>query len=468
MPRSRASRRWPLPSVRPDLRALIEAAESRGVRHVLDETILTLGAGAGSLSWPLDALPTTADVPWLSLHEIPVAVVTGSNGKTTTVRLIAACARAHGWRDGFSCTDGVFVGHDLVRAGDYSGPAGTRAVLRDPRVEAAVLETARGGILRRGLAIDHAIVAVVTNVSADHFGEYGIHDLEGLADVKLSVAQLVARDGLLVLNADDDLLRAKAAGLGERLGWQPPLGWFALDFDRAELRAHRESLGATCGVRDGRLMLSLGGKSHDLGAIGDLPITVRGHATYNVANLAGAALAAAALGIAPATIASVFGAFGLDPADNSGRLMRFDLQGVQVLLDYAHNPDGLRGVLHVAQATARHRRAHRHVARPRRQSPQRGHRGTRRRCCRVWPGPGRRQGRRRPPARPPAWRGARNTARGTPAARHVRYGRADLPVGSRRSTDGSRVGTARRRRGVADPFVVGTPADADPAAGTTG
>ncbi len=334
---------------RPDLRALIEAAESRGVRHVLDETILTLGAGAGSLGWPLDALPTTADVPWLSLHEIPVAAVTGSNGKTTTVRLIAACARAHGWRDGFSCTDGVFIGHDLVRAGDYSGPAGTRAVLRDPRVEAAVLETARGGILRRGLAIDHAIAAVVTNVSADHFGEYGIHDLEGLADVKLSVAQLVARDGLLVLNADDDLLRAKAAGLGERLGWQPPLGWFALDFDRAELRAHRESLGATCGVRDGRLMLSLGGKSHDLGAIGDLPITVRGHATYNVANLAGAALAAAALGIAPATIASVFGAFGLDPADNSGRLMRFDLRGVQVLLDYAHNPDGLRGVLHVAR-----------------------------------------------------------------------------------------------------------------------
>ena len=170
---------------RPDVRALLEASAARGVRYVLDEKILTLGAGAGGQSWPLDALPSLEEVPWHSLRAIPVAVVTGSNGKTTTVRLIAACARAHGWRDGFNCTDGVFIDRELAAAGDYSGPAGTRRVLRDPRVEAAVLETARGGILRRGLALDHASVALVTNISPDHFGEYGIDDLAGLADVKL-------------------------------------------------------------------------------------------------------------------------------------------------------------------------------------------------------------------------------------------------------------------------------------------
>ena len=336
--------------LRPDIRALIAAAESRGVRHILDEEALTLGAGAGGRSWPLDALPGVGQVPWQALHDIPVAVVTGSNGKTTTVRLIAACARAHGWIDGFNCTDGVFISRELVEAGDYSGPAGTRRVLRDPRVEAAVLETARGGILRRGLAVDHATTAVVTNVSSDHFGEYGIHDLAGLADAKLTVAQLVARDGLLVLNADDEWLRVKAAGLEHRLGTQPPTGWFALDDDHALLASHRARGGATCGVRDGRLLLSHAGARHDLGAVARMPLTVRGRAIYNIANIAAAALAAAALGIAPATIAAVLETFGANPDDNAGRLMRFDVNGVRVLLDYAHNRQGLQGVLQVARS----------------------------------------------------------------------------------------------------------------------
>lgn len=335
--------------MRTDIRRLIAAAESRGLRHVLDEQQLTLGAGSGGFSWSLDGLPTVAQVPWNALHEIPVAAVTGSNGKTTTVRLIAACARAHGWCDGYNCTDGVFVGGTLVEAGDYAGPAGTRSVLRDPRVEAAIVETARGGILRRGLAIDHANAAVVTNVSSDHFGEYGIHDLDGLADAKMTVAQLVARDGLLVLNAEDVVLRAKAMQLDARLGWLPPIGWFALDYAHSLLVAHRADGGSTCGVRAGRLLLTHGALEHDLGPIADMPLTVQGAATYNVANLAAAALAVAAIGIAPATIRSVFAAFGVDPADNAGRLMRFMVDGVQVVLDYAHNPEGLRGVLRVAQ-----------------------------------------------------------------------------------------------------------------------
>ena len=296
--RTRRWRRLQLRSAserRPDVRALLEAAAARGVRYVLDEKILTLGAGAGGQSWPLDALPSLEEVPWHSLRAIPVAVVTGSNGKTTTVRLIAACARAHGWRDGFNCTDGVFIDRELSAAGDYSGPAGTRRVLRDPRVEAAVLETARGGILRRGLALDHASVAIVTNISPDHFGEYGIDDLAGLADVKLTVAHLIQRDGLLVLNADDALLTEKSRLLRERLGWQPPIGWFALDYDSPSLRARRESGAPTCGVRAWAPVLGTAtGAEHDLGAITDMPLTVAAAATYNISNLAGAALAAAA------------------------------------------------------------------------------------------------------------------------------------------------------------------------------
>ena len=336
---------------RPDLLALVAEAAAHGVRHIVDEDQLTLGAGAGSRGWLLEALPASDAVPWPQLRDIPVAAVTGSNGKTTTVRLVAACARAHGWRDGFCCTDGVYVANALDDAGDYSGPAGTRRVLRDTRLEAAVLEMARGGILRRGLAIDRADVAVVTNVSNDHFGEYGIDDLDGLADAKLTVAHLVARRGMLVLNADDDVLRRKAASLPERLGGAVPvLGWFALDCEREEQREHRKRDGATAGVRDGRLHLTWQRCEHDLGAVDAMPLTLQGRARYNVANLAGAALAAAALGIPPATIAEVFARFGRDPADNPGRLVRFAVGGAQVLVDYAHNPDGLRGVLQVARA----------------------------------------------------------------------------------------------------------------------
>ncbi len=242
---------------RPALRALLDEADRRSLPHVLDENILTLGAGAGSRSYALEALPAVAEVPWSELRDLPTVIVTGSNGKTTTVRVIAACARAKGWHAGYNCTDGVQIGGETIASGDYAGPAGARLVMRDPRVEAAVLETARGGILRRGIAVGRAHAAVVTNVSSDHFGEYGIHDLEGLADVKLTVASVLVPDGLLVLNAGDALLRLRATGLAQRYGRRPRLGWFALDADSPVLREHRDRGGWTCGVRDGRLRLFL-------------------------------------------------------------------------------------------------------------------------------------------------------------------------------------------------------------------
>ena len=350
----------------PRLRNLVAAADARGLLRVLDDDALTLGSGAGGRTWPIHALPDVGKVPWAQLNDIPSAIVTGSNGKTTTVRLLAACVRAQGWSDGYNCTDGLFIAAEQIQAGDYSGPVGTRTILRDARVEAAILETARGGILRRGLAAERARVALVTNVSADHFGEYGIHDLEGLADVKLVVASTIDRAGLLVLNADDALLRARAAQL------DCPLGWFSRHYDDQTLVSHREAGGATSGVRDGRLIVSrpskarAGGPVHsrdqaadestnvphpeelDLGAIADMPLTVDGSADYNVSNVAGAALAALALGVSPGTIASVLARFGAHPADNPGRLMRYDYRGAQVLLDYAHNPEGMTGLMEVA------------------------------------------------------------------------------------------------------------------------
>jgi UDP-N-acetylmuramyl tripeptide synthase len=334
---------------RPALMALIGAARARALPHVFDDDTLTLGAGSGGGDFPLAALPPPAAVPWGELHDVPTAIVTGSNGKTTTVRLLAACALAHGWPSAFCCTDGVFFEGSARASGDYSGPEGARRVIRERGARAAIIETARGGILRRGLAISQARVAVVTNVSADHFGEYGVDDLAGLAEVKLTVAGVLSADGLLVLNADDAQLVAKSHTLAQRFGRAPPLGWFALDADHPRLRAHRSGGGSTCGVRDGRLLLQQDGREADLGAVSALPLTIDGSATYNIANLAAAALAAAGLGIPPAVIAGVFARFGANFRDNLGRMMRFERGGVCILVDYAHNPDGMRGLLTVAE-----------------------------------------------------------------------------------------------------------------------
>jgi UDP-N-acetylmuramyl tripeptide synthase len=330
------------------LRGLLEVAATRELPHVLDDAELTLGSGIGGRSFALTELPAVAAVPWAELHGVPTALVTGSNGKTTTVRLLAACARAHGWQAGYNCTDGVFLGDEALALGDYSGPAGARRVLRDPRTQAAVLETARGGILRRGIALSHADAAIITNVSSDHFGEYGIDDLDGLADVKFAVAALVAPRGSLVLNADDAKLRARGDGFVTRWGDHSRLGWFALDADQAALREYRSRGSPTCGVRAGRLCLSHGGVDDDLGLVSGMPLSMGGIAVYNVANLAGAALVAFLLGIPATTISAVFGRFGGRLEDNPGRMMRFEVRGASVLIDYAHNADGLHGFLKVA------------------------------------------------------------------------------------------------------------------------
>jgi len=326
----------------PRQQALAAAARAHDLNVLIDDEEFTIGAGIGAQSWPLADIPEPQDVAWPLRHDIPLALVTGSNGKTTTVRLLAAMLRAHGWNSGFSCTEGLFIGSRAFGSGDFSGPAGARAVLRQAEIEAAVLETARGGILRRGIAVQRADVAVVTNISDDHFGEYGIHSLQDLAEVKLAVARTLGAKGRLVLNADDDVLVQRA---GELI---VPLAWFALDDDHALLRAHRERAGITCGVRDRRLHLSGPGFVHDLGTIKHMPLSFDGHARYNVANIAAAALAAQALGVDPHTIAAVAARFGSEPSDNPGRLQRWRFGTLDVLVDYAHNPEGLRGLLDLA------------------------------------------------------------------------------------------------------------------------
>lgn len=330
----------------PRLLALLDAAVTHRLPALHGEGLIGFGSGTGGCDFPDEPLPDPAQVPWTRLSAVPTALVTGSNGKTTTVRLVAAMLRAVGHRVGLSCTDGLFVEGERIEAGDYSGPLGTRTVLRRRDIDAAVLETARGGMLRRGLAVDRADAAIVTNVSVDHFGEYGVHSLADLAMVKLTVARALDAQGLLVLNADDALLREMGI---ER---EVPLGWFSLEPEQPFLHRHARQRPA-CVLREDRLWLhpnGLAGAAIDLGDARAMPLAMGGLARYNLANLAGAALVGHALGVEPAQIAGVLANFGRDNADNRGRLERWNLGGVHVLLDFAHNPEGISGLLEIAEA----------------------------------------------------------------------------------------------------------------------
>ena len=341
---------------RPGQRALQSAAAERGLPVFIDDEALSLGAGSGSRTWPLDDLPAVADVPWPALHDVPTALVTGSNGKTTTVRLLAAIAAAAGVPAGCCCTEGVFVeGLALdggAYSGDYSGPAGARTVLRHPTVELAVLETARGGLLRRGLAVARADAAVVTNVSADHLGEYGIAGVEDIAEAKLVVARALLHSGTLVLNGGDAVLMAVAARMPhvQALRAAGRVALFGRDDEHPALVALRQTGGSTCGVRDGRLLWWHGGACADLGAVADLPLTLRGAAPHNTENIAAAVLAAHALALPETAIRLTLSRFGAQALDNPGRLERWSHNGATVLIDYAHNPDGLAQLLAVARA----------------------------------------------------------------------------------------------------------------------
>lgn len=273
--------------------------------------------------------------------DAPIVLVTGSNGKTTTVRLLAAMWRLTGRTVGWSCSDGVWVGDAELETGDFSGPVGAYRVLTDTRVQAAVLESARGGMLRRGLAVSAADAAVITNIAADHFGEYGIGTLDDLAEVKAVVARALRPGAALVLNADD----ASLVTMSQKLTC--PMVWFSVTDSLKVHRAHAHGETAAA-VRDGVIHLCDGMRWHALAAIADMPITYSGFAAHNIENALAAALTAFVVGIPIPAIRQTLTTFGASPGDNPGRMQIRTVGGVTVVMDYAHNPEGLASLCRTA------------------------------------------------------------------------------------------------------------------------
>jgi cyanophycin synthetase len=266
---------------------------------------------------------------------IPVISVTGTNGKTSTVRMIGRVLQHAGTRVGMACTDGVYVGGRLVYAADASGPRSAEMVLDDPTVEAAVLETARGGIVRRGLGYDRADVAIVTNIAADHLGDDGIDDLDELINVKSLVAEEIRDGGSVVLNADDPATAALADRPAVR-AHAPIIRLFGMHPDNPVLARHKAAGGPCYEVVDGQLTETVAGEQRAMLAVDALPGAFGGRAAHVVANALAAVAACRAAGISVKDITRGLAAFA-PGADNPGRASVYRAGSSPVVVDYGHN-----------------------------------------------------------------------------------------------------------------------------------
>ena len=293
------------------------------------------------------AVARTTPPAWIRDAErtIPVISVTGTNGKSTVTRLVTHILRLAGRRVGTTTSDGILVDERLVEPGDWTGPGGAAAILRRDDVDVAVLETARGGLVQRGLGYESNDASVLTNISSDHLDVGGIHTLTELAEVKATVCRVTRPGGWVVLNADDPLSSAVARRVRARVAW------FTMAAG-AVVRPGAGRGGRTYTVEDGDLVERELGVRRRLAAVSEVPVTLGGLARHNVANALAAAAGARALGATPEQVAAGLRDFRPTPALSPGRLNLFSVGRATVVVDFAHNEAGAEAILHVARGLA--------------------------------------------------------------------------------------------------------------------
>jgi cyanophycin synthetase len=314
--------------------AIVEVVDAFGT-HDEDLTSLVAMVGDRVRNEPAGDPPPTVR------PRIPVVAVTGTNGKTTTSRMIAHIGRAAGLHVGWSSTDGVYVDGELVKYGDYSGPSGAATVLAHPGLQLAVTETARGGILRRGIGVAHNDVSVVTNVTADHLGLGGIDTVDQLAEVKAVITKITRPRGWCVVNGDDP--RTFAMRLDS-----PAKCWvFSRDPDSPSIRTVLDEGGRATTVLDGFItVLDQASDAEPLLKVVDVPMTLSGLSHYNVENALAAASAALGLGLPRNAV--IEGLSSFSPAENNpGRMNMYSVRGFTVVIDLAHNEAGLEALLEI-------------------------------------------------------------------------------------------------------------------------
>ncbi len=309
--------------------------------------VLEVNAGPGFRMHiaPTEGLPRNVAEPVVDMlyppgksSMIPIIAVTGTNGKTTTTRLIAHMVKSMGYKVGFTTTDGIYIQNRLMMQGDCTGPWSAEFILKDPTVDFAVLETARGGILRSGLGFKTCDIGIVTNIAADHLGLMGINNLEDMARVKGVVANSVHPNGYAILNADDDLVFQMAAQVSSKVAL------FSMDEENPRIKAHCKAGGLAAIYENGYITISKGEWKIRVDKVTNVPLTFGGKAAFMIQNILPAVLSGFIRGFKIEDIKMALQTFIPSPATTPGRMNLFQFRQFQVMVDYAHNPAGFQAV----------------------------------------------------------------------------------------------------------------------------
>jgi cyanophycin synthetase len=323
---------------------------STDISKTLSETggaVLEVNAGPGFRMHlaPTEGLPRNVAAPVIdklfppgATSRIPIIAISGTNGKTTTTRLIAHMAKMKGYKVGYTTSDGVYIQNRLLMEGDCTGPASAEFVLRDPTVNFAVLESARGGLLRAGLGFKKCDIGIVTNVSADHLGLKGIHTIGQLAKVKAVIPETVLPEGTAILNADDDLVYAM------RKNVECNVALFSLDENNPHIKAMQKRGGISAIYENGYITICRGEwKIRVIKAV-NVPLTFGGKATFMIQNVLPAVITAYLRGFSIEDMKMSLETFIPSATQTPGRLNLFKFKNFQILVDYAHNPSGMRAL----------------------------------------------------------------------------------------------------------------------------
>ncbi len=273
-----------------------------------------------------------------SSARIPIIAVTGTNGKTTTTRLIAHIIKTMGCKVGFTTTDGIYIQNRMVEQGDCTGPLSAEFVLKDPTVEYAVLECARGGILKAGLGFHNCDISIVTNVAADHLGLKDINTIEEMARVKSVVAESVLPEGYCILNADDDLVYEMKRNV------EANIALFSLDENNPRILRHCENGGIAAIVENGYITICKGTWKIRVDKVVSIPLTFSGKAVFMIQNILPAVLAGFLRGFKVEDIRLALETFIPSPTQTPGRMNMFQFKNFTVMVDYAHNPAGFQAI----------------------------------------------------------------------------------------------------------------------------
>lgn len=273
-----------------------------------------------------------------STARIPIIAVTGTNGKTTTTRLIAHMVKMKGYKVGYTTSDGVYIQNRLLMTGDCTGPSSAEFVLKDPTVDFAVLESARGGLLRAGLGFKHCDIGIVTNVAPDHLGLKGIHTIEQLAKVKGVIPETVLPDGYAILNADDD----RVYDMRKTVTCNVAL--FSMDEKNPNIKRHARYGGLYALYENGYITICRGEWKMRVSKAVNVPLTFDGRAAFMIQNVLPAVLAGYIRGFSIEDIKVAIESFIPSPSQTPGRLNLFTFKDFQIMLDYAHNAAGLRAL----------------------------------------------------------------------------------------------------------------------------